>query len=107
MNKVYVTTNTKLPNGGYRDISDCERFGTPYILFESPKQIQVNSSRFVFSVEKKLKEMTSEDFLLLMGDPVLIGIVCAVAAKVTNNNFKVLKWDRESAIYIPITIELK
>ena len=28
------------------------------------------------------------------------------AAKITNNNFKVLKWDRESAIYIPITIEL-
>ncbi len=26
--------------------------------------------------------------------------------KITNNNFKVLKWDRESAIYIPITIEL-
>ena len=26
---------------------------------------------------------------------------------VTNNNFNVLKWDRESAIYIPITIELK
>jgi len=75
-------------------------------MFENPKQIQVNSSRFVFSVEKKLKDFTSGDYLLLMGDPVLIGIVCAVAAKITNNNFKVLKWDRESAIYIPITIEL-
>jgi hypothetical protein len=107
MSKVYVTTNTKLPNGGYRDISDCERFGTPYILFENPRQIEVNSLPFIFTVEKKLKGMTSKDYLLLMGDPVLIGIVCAVAAKITNNNFKVLKWDRESAIYIPITIELK
>ena len=53
MSKVYVTTNTKLPNGGYRDISDCERFGMPIIMFENPKQIQVNSSRFVFSIEKK------------------------------------------------------
>ena len=26
--------------------------------------------------------------------------------KKTNNKFKVLKWDRETAIYIPITIEL-
>ena len=107
MNKVYVTTNTKLPTGGYRDISDCERFGTPYIMFENPRQVQVNSSRFVFSVEKKLKDFTSSDYLLLMGDPVLIGIVCAVAGKITNNNFKVLKWDRESAIYIAIRIELK
>jgi len=107
MSKVYVTTNTKLPNGGYRDISDCERFGMPIIMFENPKQIQVNSSRFVFSIEKKLKDFAPNDYLLLMGDPVLIGIVCAVAAKITNNNFKVLKWDRESAIYIPINIELK
>ena len=106
MKKVFITTNTKLPTGGYRDVLDCERFGTPIIMFENPKQIQVNSNRFAFSVEKKLKDFTSEDFLLLMGDPVLIGIVCAVAAKITNNNFKVLKWDRESAIYIPITIEL-
>tara|TARA_R100001460_G_scaffold23854_1_gene48036 strand:- start:58 stop:378 length:321 start_codon:yes stop_codon:yes gene_type:complete len=106
MNKIYVTTNTKLATGGYRDISDCERFGMPIIMFENPKQIQVNSSRFIFSVENKLKDFTSRDYLLLMGDPVLIGIVCTVAAKITNNNFKVLKWDRESAIYIPITIEL-
>ena len=47
MKKVYVTTNTKLPNGGYRDISDCERFGTPYILFENPRQIEVNSLPFI------------------------------------------------------------
>ena len=106
MNNVYVTTNTKLPNGGYRDISDCERFGKPIIMFENPKQVQVNSSRFAFSVEKKLKNFTSQDYLLLMGDPVLIGIICAVASKITNNNFKVLKWDRETAIYIPITIEI-
>ena len=81
MNKIYVTTNTKLPNGGYRDISDCERFGLPIIMFENPKQIQVNSNRFVFSIENKLKDFTSRDYLLLMGDPVLIGMVCAVAAK--------------------------
>ena len=107
MSKVYVTTNTKLPNGGYRDISDCERFGIPIILFENPWQIQVNSTPFIFTLKKKLKDFTSDDYLLLMGDPVLIGITCTVAAKKTNNNFKVLKWDRESAIYIPITIELK
>jgi len=52
-------------------------------------------------------KFNTDDYLLLMGDPVLIGITCAVAAKKTNNNFKVLKWDRESNIYIPITIELK
>ena len=67
MSKVYVTTNTKLPNGGYRDISDCERFGTPIIMFENPKQIQVNSTRFAFAVEKKLKDFTSNDFFIIDG----------------------------------------
>ena len=106
MNRVYVTTNTKMANGGFRDISDCERFGKPIVMFENPRQIQVNSSRFIFLCEQKLKDFTSEDFLLLMGDPVLIGIICSVATKKTNNKYKVLKWDRETAIYIPLTIEL-
>ena len=65
MNKVYVTTNTKMANGGFRDISDCERFGKPIVMFENPRQIQVNSSRFLFLCEQKLKDFTSEDFLLL------------------------------------------
>ena len=106
MNKVYVITNQKTKQGGYRDISDAERFGTPVIMFERPEQIQVNSARFIYTVESALKKFTKNDFLLLMGDPVLIVIVCAVAAKVTNFNFKVLKWSREESIYIPITIEL-
>mgnify|MGYP001208089474 FL=1 len=106
MTKVFITTNQKTKMGGYRDVSDCERFGTPTVLFENPRQVQVNSIRFVGIVEQKLKDFTSEDFLLLMGDPVLIGICCTVAAKKTNNKFKVLKWDREQSIYIPIIIEL-
>jgi hypothetical protein len=106
MSKVYVITNQKTKYGGYRDISDAERFGTPVVMFERPEQIQVNSARFIYTVEKTMEKFTKNDFLLLMGDPVLIGIVCAVASKITNNNFKVLKWSREEAIYIPITIEL-
>jgi len=106
MNKVYVITNQKNKFGAYRDLSDAERFGTPIIMFERPDQIQVNSARFISMEEKKLQNFTKNDYLLLMGDPVLIGIVCAVAAKVTNNNFKVLKYMREEGIYIPITIEI-
>ena len=69
MNRVYVTTNTKLPNGGYRDISDCERFGIPYIMFENPKQVQVNSSRFTFSVEKKIKRFYLGGLFSIDGRP--------------------------------------
>ena len=37
MTKVFITTNQKTKMGGYRDVSDCERFGTPTVLFENPK----------------------------------------------------------------------
>ncbi|BCV02061.1 MAG: hypothetical protein CM15mV49_250 [uncultured marine virus] len=40
MNKVYVTTNTKMANGGFREYFDCERFGKPIVMFENPRQIQ-------------------------------------------------------------------
>jgi len=40
MTKVFITTNQKTKMGGYRDVSDCERFGTPTVLFENPRQVK-------------------------------------------------------------------
>ena len=60
----------------------------------------------ISSAEASLKDFTSDDYLLLYGDPALIGVVCAVASDVTNGRFKLLKWDRIQASYFPIEINL-
>ena len=47
------------------------------------------------------------DYLLLIGDPAIIAVAAAAAAKINNGRFKVLKWDRDDKTYYDIEIDLK
>jgi hypothetical protein len=53
-----------------------------------------------------LKDYTSDDYLLLSGDPATIGVICSVVSDMTNGKFKFLKWDRQEKTYYPIEIDL-
>lgn len=43
--------------------------------------------------------MKSSDYLLLTGSPIAIAIACAAAARITQGNFNVLKWDNQERRY--------
>ena len=45
-----------------------------------------------------------DDYLLLLGDPALIGAAMTVASNYNNGNVKVLKWDRIEKMYYPVTL---
>ena len=61
---------------------------------------------FIFSIRQKLKDFTENDYLLLNGDPAIIGVTCAIAAEMTHVKFKLLKWDRQEKTYYPIEINI-
>ena len=42
-----------------------------------------------------------------MGDPAIIAVAGAIAAKNNNGKFKVLKWDRDEKKYYDIEIDLR
>ena len=54
----------------------------------------------------KLKNFTQEDYLLLTGDPAIIGVACSVVSNMTNGKYNLLKWDRQEKMYYPIKINL-
>ena len=54
----------------------------------------------------KLKNFTQEDYLLLTGDPAIIGVACSVVSDITNGKYNLLKWDRQERMYYPIKIIL-
>jgi hypothetical protein len=60
----------------------------------------------VSRIKRKLDKFTDEDYLVLIGDPAVIGIVCSVAAAKNNGRFKVLKWDRREKLYVPLQIDI-
>ena len=60
----------------------------------------------IFKLRKGLRNYTPEDYLLLTGDPAIIGVACSIASDITNGRYNLLKWDRQERAYYPININL-
>ncbi len=52
------------------------------------------------------KDYTEKDYLLLTGDPAIIGVACSIVSDITNGRYNLLKWDRQERSYYPIKINL-
>ena len=60
----------------------------------------------IFTLRKKLKDYKPRDYLLLTGDPAIIGVACSIVSDITHGKFKLLKWDKQERKYYPIEINL-
>ncbi len=57
-------------------------------------------------IKQELKNYTSSDYLLLSGDPSVIGIACSIVSDINHGKFNLLKWDRQEQMYYPLEINL-
>ena len=60
----------------------------------------------IYKLRQGLKNYTSDDYLLLTGDPALIGDACSIVSDITNGKYNILKWDKQERMYCPIEINL-
>jgi hypothetical protein len=60
----------------------------------------------IFKLRKGLRNYKPEDYLLLTGDPAIIGVACSIVSDITNGKYNVLKWDKQERKYYPIEINL-
>jgi len=60
----------------------------------------------IYKLRQGLKDYTSNDYLLLTGDPALIGVACSIVSDITNGKYNILKWDKQERQYYPIEINL-
>jgi hypothetical protein len=81
-----------------------------YVLQHPPANINIlGASDFGYlaiCLKKNLRDFRPQDYLLLTGDPAVIGISCAIVSDQTNGQFNLLKWDRREAKYYPINFDL-
>ena len=63
-----------------RNILGARKYGDLQVLLPSNVNIVLSPSPTVRRVRESLKNFSSEDFLLLMGDPAAIGIACVIAS---------------------------
>ena len=81
-------------------------YGSVKFLLPELSQIIFSPGPLIFKLRKALKNYTREDYLLLTGDPAIIGVACSIVSDITNGKYKLLKWDKQEKKYYPITINL-
>ena len=106
--KVYVLQELPGTKAGTPKINimSASKFGEFKFLLPEFSQIIFSPGPLIFKLRNLLKNYTPEDYLLLTGDPAIIGIACSIVSDVTNGKFNLLKWDRQEKMYYPLKINL-
>jgi hypothetical protein len=88
------------------NILGAAEYGTFKFLLPELSQMIFSPGPLIFKLRKGLKDYTTEDYLLLTGDPAIIGVACSIVSNMTNGKFNLLKWDKQERKYYPIQINL-
>ena len=108
MNTVYIIQElpgTKIGTPKF-NIMGAQKFGTLKTLLPEHSQIILSPGPLIFKLRKLLDKYTPDDYLLLTGDPAIIGVACSIVSDMTNGRYNLLKWDKQDRIYYPISINL-
>jgi len=106
--KVYILQELPGTKAGAPKINimSASRFGEFKFLLPEFSQIIFSPGPLIFKLRNLLKDYTIKDFLLLTGDPAIIGVACSIVSEFTNGKYNLLKWDKQDRIYYPIEINL-
>ena len=108
MSKVYLIQDIPGTSKGEPkyNIVGAQKYGEIVSLLPEFSQMILSPGPLIIKLRTLLKNYTSDDYLLLSGDPAIIGVVCSIVADATNGKYKLLKWDRQEKTYYPIEINL-
>ena len=108
MSKVYLTQEIPGSSIGQPkyNVVGAQKFGHIVTLLPEKSQIILSPGPLIQKLRTLLKDYTTDDYLLLSGDPAIIGVVCSVVSDITNGKYNLLKWDRQEKTYYPIEINL-
>ena len=88
------------------NIMGAQKYGKLQVLLPEHSQIILSPGPLIFKLRKLLDKYTPKDYLLLTGDPAIIGVACSIVADKTQGRFNLLKWDRQEKMYYPIEINI-
>jgi hypothetical protein len=88
------------------NIIGATQYGQLKVLLPENSQIILSPSYVISTLKTKLKDYNLKDFLLLTGDPLIIGIACSIVSGMTNGKYKSLKWDRQERRYYSVEVDI-
>ena len=88
------------------NIMGASKYGDFKFLLPEFSQMIFSPGPLIFKLRQGLKNYRSTDYLLLTGDPAIIGVACSIVSDITNGKYNLLKWDKQERKYYLIDINL-
>jgi hypothetical protein len=89
------------------DLTPALKWGKVVTLLP-PGNLNFSGNHLYRLIDKKLTEITAEDYLLLIGSPVAIAVTSVVAAKrLGGKPLMLLKWHNRKLDYLPVKVEMR
>ena len=81
-------------------------YGQFKFLLPEFSQMIFSPGPLIYKLRQGLKNYKKKDYLLLTGDPAIIGVACSIVSDITHGKYNLLKWDKQERKYYPIEINL-
>ena len=88
------------------NIMGAANYGQFKFLLPEFSQIIFSPGPLIYKLRQGLKNYKKKDYLLLTGDPAIIGVACSIVSDITGGKYNLLKWDKQERKYYPIEINL-
>lgn len=88
------------------NIMGASQYGKFKFLLPEFSQMIFSPGPLIYKLRKGLKDFKQDDYLLLTGDPAIIGVACSIVSDITNGKYNLLKWDKQERKYYSIEINL-
>ena len=89
-----------------KNLLSATEFGELKFLLPPTENIMFEAEPVVNRIHSGLRDFSDEDYLLLIGDPIAIGIATHYAAQHNDSYIKFLKWDNREYKYYTVEVEL-
>ena len=101
--KVYVIQELPGTRSGQPkfNIMGAQKYGEMKVLLPEFTQIILSPGPLIFKLRKLLKDYTPKDYLLLTGDPAIIGVACSIASDLTNGRYNKISLEAFNSLWFP------
>jgi len=87
------------------DIRPARKFGNPVELL-SPNAKPFDLGPIIEELYEKLETFNETDYIICIGNPIILATTVAVASDVSNGRVRMLQWHGRRKEYIPVEMDL-
>jgi len=88
-----------------RNFLPARHYGKLVAVLPDNAQIVISATPILRKIQRALYDYSKEDYLLLSGDPIIMGLCMMVAADKTNGYLKMLKWEKREKDYYEVVVD--